>query len=147
MGALNIINDKVFLIMWWWMGMLGVLASLRLLYRAVQIKSSWIRYELLNMRMTKIETFIRQCKLGDWFVLYQLSKNLNRPFYVDFLTHLSIRYTETGGKLDDEDPEETENHSQLLRPSYTPKSHDYGIDRVDRNTIRRGPIDPDEKED
>ena len=62
--------------MWWWMGMLGILATLRLLYRAVQIKSSWIRYELLNMRMnryfrkskriTKIETFIRQCKLGDW---------------------------------------------------------------------------------
>ena len=24
----------------------------------------------------------------------------------------------------------SENHSQLLRPSYTPKSHDYGIDRV-----------------
>ena len=23
-----------------------------------------------------------------------------------------------------------ENHSQLLRPSYTPKSNDYGIDRV-----------------
>ena len=45
------------------------------------------------------------------FVLYQLSKNLNRPFFVDFLTHLSIRYTETGGKLDDEDPEET---GQLL---------------------------------
>ena len=41
------------------------------------------------------------------FVLYQLSKNLNRPFFVDFLTHLSIRYTEQGGKLDDEDPEET----------------------------------------
>jgi len=155
--ALNIINDKVFLILWWWMGMLGIIASLRLVYRLIQMKSSWIRYELLNMRMnryfrkskriTKIEIFIRQCKLGDWFVLYQLSKNLNRPFFVDFLTHLSIRYTESGGKLDEEDPEETENHSQLLRPSYTPKSNDYGIDRVDRNTIRRGPIDPDEKED
>ena len=39
--------------------------------------------------------------------MYQLSKNLNRPFFVDFLTHLSIRYTESGGKLDEEDPEET----------------------------------------
>ena len=26
---------------------------------------------------------------------------------MDFLTHLSIRYTESGGKLDEEDPEET----------------------------------------
>jgi len=82
------------------------------------------------------------------FVLYQLSKNLNRPFFVDFLTHLSIRYTDKGGTLDEEDPEESENHSQLLRPSFTPKSNDHGgIDRVDRNTIRRGPIDPEDKED
>ena len=41
------------------------------------------------------------------FVLYQLSKNLNRPFFVDFLTHLSIRYTDKGGTLDEEDPEES----------------------------------------
>ena len=67
---------QVFLILWWWMGMLGIIASLRLVYRLVQMKSAWIRYELLNMRMnryfrkskriTKIEIFIRQCKLGDW---------------------------------------------------------------------------------
>lgn len=39
------------------------------------------------------------------FVLYQLSKNLNRPFFVDFLTHLSIRYTDKGGTLDEEEGE------------------------------------------
>merc|ERR1712137_427071 len=111
--------------------MLAIIGFIRVFYRAIQCKSSRLRYHLINMRMNryfkksskiaKIESFISKCKLGDWFVLYQLSKNLNRPFFVDFLTHLSI--------------------------SYTPKSHDYGIDRVDRNTIRRGPIDPDEKED
>ena len=52
-------------------------------------------------------TYLYLRKLSFRFVLYQLSKNLNRPFFVDFLTHLSIRYTESGGKLDEEDPEET----------------------------------------
>ena len=28
------------------------------------------------------------------FVLYQMSKNLNRPFFMDFLTTLSVRYSD-----------------------------------------------------
>ena len=43
------------------------------------------------------------------FVLYQLSKNLNRPFFMDFLTQLSIRYTEKSAVLDEEDPEDAGN--------------------------------------
>ena len=39
-------------------------------------------------------------------MLYQLSKNLNRPFFMDFLTQLSIRYTEKSAVLDEEDPED-----------------------------------------
>ena len=53
------------------------------------------------------------------FVLYQLSKNLNRPFFVDFLTHLSIRYTDQGGKLDEEDPEETGTAYRVHRRCFT----------------------------
>ena len=40
------------------------------------------------------------------FVLYQLSKNLNRPFFMDFLTTLSVRFAH-GHVCDEEDPEET----------------------------------------
>merc|ERR1712107_31758 len=97
--ALNIINDKVFLVLWWWFVVITIIALVRLLYRGIQCRSGYIRYQLINMRMNryfkrskkirKIETFISSCKLGDWFVLYQLSKNLNRPFFMDFLENLS----------------------------------------------------------
>ena len=41
------------------------------------------------------------------------------------------RYTDKGGTLDEEDPEESENHSKLLQPSFTPKSNDHhGLHRV-----------------
>ena len=83
---------QVFLILWWWMGMLGIIASLRLVYRLVQMKSAWIRYELLNMRMnryfrkskriTKIEIFIRQCKLGDWWVRINIKQSIYRSFLI-----------------------------------------------------------------
>ena len=50
--------------------------------------------------MEKIRAFIVECKLGDWFVLYQMSKNLNRPFFMDFLTCLSVRYSIRGNEDD-----------------------------------------------
>merc|ERR1711994_70464 len=101
--ALNMINDKVFLVLWWWFFLVSVIGIVRLVYRFVQTQSSKLRFQLINMRMNryfkrpttkmcKIESYLVQCSLGDWFVLYQLSKNLNRPFFFDFLVHLSQRY-------------------------------------------------------
>ena len=63
------------------------------------------RYFKRSHKITKIENYLNNCKLGDWFVLYQLSKNLNRPFFMDFLTTLSVRYAH-GHVCDEEDPEE-----------------------------------------
>jgi len=142
--ALNIINDKVFLVLWWWFLMLVIIGSVRIIYRVLQCRSSRLRYHLINMRMNryfkksskvaKIETFVCKCKLGDWFVLYQLSKNLNRPFFMDFLTQLSIRYTEKSAVVDEEDPEDSGDNlvSMLLKPSYTTqeseKPDDPGMD-------------------
>ena len=37
----------------------------------------------------KIRRYVENCSHGDWFILYQMSKNLNRPFFMDFLTSLS----------------------------------------------------------
>ena len=128
--ALNMINDKVFLILWWWFLFLSIIGALRLVYRIIQTRFSAVRFTLINMRMNryfkrsvkivKIENYICNCTLGDWFILYQLSKNLNRPFFMDFLTTLSVRYAH--GHLCDEEEAEEEGAllSQMntyLRPS------------------------------
>ena len=36
-----------------------------------------------------IEEYIKNIKIGDWFVLYQMSKNLNRGFFYEFLIALA----------------------------------------------------------
>jgi len=120
--ALNMINDKVFLILWWWFFFIALIGVIRLVYRMIQIKSSYVRFHLINMRMNryfkrsakiiKIENFVTQCKLGDWFVLYQLSKNLNRPFFMDFLTHLSVRYAH--GHVCDEEADTEDDDAPLI---------------------------------
>merc|ERR1719422_1534209 len=113
--SLNMINDKVFLILWWWFLLLAIVGALRIVYRIIQTQSSVVRFQLINLRMNryfrrshkiiKIENYLNNCSLGDWFVLYQLSKNLNRPFFMDFLTTLSVRYAH-GHVCDEEDPDE-----------------------------------------
>jgi len=128
--SLNMINDKAFLILWWWFFLLSIVGLIRLVYRLIQTLSPELRFQLINMRMNryfkrsakivKIEHFISQCKLGDWFVLYQLSKNLNRPFFMDFITHLSVRFAH-GHVCDEEDPDEDgpllEQMNNFLKPS------------------------------
>ena len=65
------------------------------------------RYFRRSHKIIKIENYLNNCSLGDWFVLYQLSKNLNRPFFMDFLTKLSLDY-------DKEALEEEETEAPLL---------------------------------
>merc|ERR1712045_558253 len=127
--GLNHINDKIFLLLLWWCLFITWVAILRLLWRAAQTRSSWLRFHMINMRMNryfkrshkmdKIRAFIDDCKLGDWFVLYQMSKNLNRPFFMDFLTQLSVRYSIRRDEEDTDSDTGDNFMTMLLKPSYT----------------------------
>ena len=37
-----------------------------------------------------LEYVLSKCQVGDWFVLYQLSKNCNPYFYSEFIRELAI---------------------------------------------------------
>ena len=32
-----------------------------------------------------------ECSIGDWFVLYQMSKNMNKRFFAEFIALLSLK--------------------------------------------------------
>ena len=49
------------------------------------------RYFETNASTVHIQHYILNCSIGDWFVLYQMSRNLNRKFFADFITVLSKR--------------------------------------------------------
>ena len=60
----------------------------RSIFRTLQMLSSKVRYFLMFAKMSRffknnahvkhIHHYIDNCSIGDWFVLYQMSKNLNR---------------------------------------------------------------------
>ena len=53
--ALNIINDKVFLVVWWWFLVLIFLGLSRLVFRLIQVNSVRLRFYMLNLRMHRYE--------------------------------------------------------------------------------------------
>ncbi len=47
------------------------------------------RYFKRSKNLDDLKEYLMKVKIGDWFVLYQMSKNLNRKFFYDFLIKLS----------------------------------------------------------
>ena len=47
------------------------------------------RYFKKTKNRELIKEYIKSITIGDWFVLYQMSKNLNKRFFYDFLIELA----------------------------------------------------------
>jgi len=94
---LNIINEKIYVFLWFWFIVLTVVSALQMAYRLVVIFSPRLRELLLKSRsrltvMHKIEGICRRSGLGDWFMLYQLGKNIDPLIYKEFMGELYLKY-------------------------------------------------------
>jgi len=88
---LNIINEKIYIFIWFWLVFLAVVTGLVLLYRFALILGTQIRVAIIATKGTKntkrdeVETILESesdqrgflGKLGDWLVLYFVTRNLN----------------------------------------------------------------------
>jgi len=112
--GLNMINDKVFVLVWVWHCLLVVMGCVRVFTRSLQLCSARIRMFLVQMKMQRyfaknahmvhIRHYILHCSIGDWFVLYQMSKNVNKRFFAEFLALLAL----TVDPDPDEEPDDPE---------------------------------------
>merc|ERR1712107_68815 len=93
------INEKIFLILWWWYAILAPISVAFFFYRLCTIMFDGIRFSLLYKTVrSKYDDDIRKCleyilskgQIGDWFVLYQLCKNCNPYFFREFIRELAI---------------------------------------------------------
>ena len=160
----NMVNDKVFLLVWIWYCFLITIGCVRVSTRSAQVCSSKIRFFLVKMRMDKyfrrnahikhIKHYILDCSIGDWFVLYQMSKNLNKRYFAEFISllamtvdpdpsivpeepmiHLSpedidkIKSSATSsGECDDEDEEDEDEGGEKKNSVFSKMGDDYDID-------------------
>ena len=110
----NIMNDKVFLLIWAWHWVLVLIGINRVVTRFFQLTSAKVRYFLIKVKMDRyfrnnahirhIQHYIKNCSIGDWFVLYQMSKNLNKRYFAEFMALVAMT-VDPDPNIEAEEPE------------------------------------------
>ncbi|XP_045116948.1 innexin shaking-B-like [Portunus trituberculatus] len=82
----NIINKKIFLIMWVWFIILTIITCLQLLCHLAVYFSGWLRKTILSRRLRcqmppRMEQALRTMKLGDYCLLNSIGKNVNTDHF------------------------------------------------------------------
>jgi hypothetical protein len=97
---LNIINEKMFIVIWFWLVILAVISGVFLLYRLAVLLGPQIRVALITVKGGKstkrsdVEAILEPSslnyveKIGDWLILYFICKNLDVLTVNDLIRHL-----------------------------------------------------------
>ena len=93
---INIVNEKIYIFIWFWFLILGVLTTLVVFYRLVIIFSPRMRAYLLYIRFRLIRKeciniIIKKAQIGDWFLLYMLGQNVDSMIFKEVVHELSRR--------------------------------------------------------
>ena len=93
---LNIINEKIYVFLWFWFVFLSIVTGLHLTFHIAVSSLPVIREILLRTRARlapsiRVESICRESRYGDWFILYQLGKNMDPIIFRDFINGLYQR--------------------------------------------------------
>ena len=93
----NIINEKIYLFLWFWYVLLFALSSLLIAYRLALMFVPGLRITLMQLKFkrnafNKVATYLRNdCDISDWFLLYQIADNVDSYFLEQFVLELSSK--------------------------------------------------------
>ncbi|EEB11530.1 Innexin inx2, putative [Pediculus humanus corporis] len=93
---LNVVNEKIYVFLWFWFLILGLLTLGVILYRVVIIMSPRMRVYLLRLRFRlirrdAISVLVKESKMGDWFLIYMLGVNVDSIIFRDVMHDLAKR--------------------------------------------------------
>jgi len=97
---LNIINEKIFIFIWFWLVFVAVVTGIFLIYRLFTLLAPHLRVFLITInggkscKRSDVEAILDPHsytwleKIGDWFLLQLICKNLNALVVNDLIRHL-----------------------------------------------------------
>jgi len=94
---LNIINEKIYVFLWFWFIFVAVITTLQMIYRLLVLILPCLRATLIKVRARlvpqyKVSEVCSQTRLGEWFLLYQIGKNMDSFIYREFLLELHQKW-------------------------------------------------------
>jgi len=96
----NIINQKIYFVLWFWFIIMTAIGVLQILFELSFLTVPAFRSWVITLQMGKFDTnYVRKyvdqkCAIGDWFLLYQIGKNMDKHVFRLFLESVS----QVGGK-------------------------------------------------
>ncbi|KAK7603681.1 hypothetical protein V9T40_003680 [Parthenolecanium corni] len=92
--ALNILNEKIYIFLWFWLIFLAILSTFALLYSVAVITLPTIRQIILVRRFrfgtpNNVSTLIKKTQIGDFLLLHFLGQNMSMMTFGDLLEELS----------------------------------------------------------
>lgn len=97
---INIINEKIYVFLWFWFCFLALITAFDVLWTSLIIfnKTAWkiIMHRKLRMSPKKnynpkinLNLIIQNIDFGDWKLIYQLMRNMDALVFMEFLEHLT----------------------------------------------------------
>ncbi|XP_064481472.1 innexin inx2-like [Ornithodoros turicata] len=90
---INVINEKIYVFLWFWFVILSVPSGLAIIYRSVLLLWPAARFHVLKLsarlaNSTSLERVLKRCDVGEWFLLDLLAKNMDPVHYRDLISDL-----------------------------------------------------------
>ncbi|KAJ8983929.1 hypothetical protein NQ317_008631 [Molorchus minor] len=87
---LNVLNEKFFLVLWYWLFVLLLVSFCSLIYRALFLFVPKFRVYLLRAQTRNVDTrkarlIVDNITYGDFFILYKIGKNINPIMYKELV--------------------------------------------------------------
>ncbi|XP_047469111.1 innexin inx1-like [Penaeus chinensis] len=91
---LNILNEKVFIMIWFWFVILACLLGALILYRVALFTLPGLRPRAMHkhnksISLETVQAITNKTSIGDWWILYVLSTNIDPLIYRDIMTTLA----------------------------------------------------------
>lgn len=101
---LNVVNEKIYILIWFWFILLVVVLTVLMLYRICLIVCPPLRPKLLKIRRNTISrrdanVVASNLDVGDWWVLYMLGKNIDHYIYNEIVFDLARTLEDPDGTL------------------------------------------------
>ncbi|OTF79187.1 hypothetical protein BLA29_004919, partial [Euroglyphus maynei] len=99
MLPLNILNEKMYVVFWFWLYLVAIFSALSIIRRMVLMVFADVRFFLLSKfqrlaEPTDLKTILDKSTYADWFVIHMLSKNIDPMHFREVIQDLAKLFNE-----------------------------------------------------